>query len=287
MKPRWANSAIGDDPAITLAAFQNGLTVDLIATKREHFTTCAKGEPLADVVARNRGTQFDFLPVTESPQARKTASIVGLIEITRFMHEPKPTGFVAEAMRPLSEENLIGADASILTFIRDADHQRCRLIVSGHEIAGLVCLSDLQRLPVRAALFGLVTCLEIVMAGVIRKLFNGDSWLQCLSEGRRLKLQAEMADARNDDGLVDPLLFTQFADKATILRKGPNVIRGDRSFRNDFKAIQALRDHLAHANDYAASAADARNVCAVVRSIDTWIVELSRYPGDVQVPSHR
>ena len=76
------------------------------------------------------------------------------------MHGAKPLGLVSDVMRPLSEGNLLGADASILTFIRYADHQKCRLIVSGHEISGLVCLSDLQRLPVRAALFGLVTCLK-------------------------------------------------------------------------------------------------------------------------------
>jgi hypothetical protein len=45
---------------------------------------------------------------------------------------------------------------------------------------------------------------------------------------------------------VDLILFTQFADKATILRKAPNVIRGDRNLQKDFKAIQDLRDHLAH-----------------------------------------
>jgi hypothetical protein len=131
-------------------------------------------------------------------------------------------------------------------------------------------------LTVRAALFGLVTCLKMIMANVIRRELDGISWLECLSEGRQEKLQAEIAKARDADALVDLLLFTQFADKATILPKAPNVISEDRSFQKDFNAIQALRDHLAHANDYAGTAADARNVRAVVRSIDAWIVELSR-----------
>ena len=121
-------------------------------------------------------------------------------------------------MRPLSEENLLGADASILAFVRDADHQKCRLIVSGHEISGLVSLSDLQRLPVCAALFGLITYLEIAMTGVIRQEFTGtDGWLNRIAEGRRQKLQVEIAQARLDEPLVDALLFTQFADKATII----------------------------------------------------------------------
>jgi hypothetical protein len=78
--------------------------------------------------------------------------IVGLIEFASFMNGAKASGLIRDWMQRLSDENLIGADASILTFVRDADRQRCRLIVAGHEISGLVSLADLQRLPVRAAL---------------------------------------------------------------------------------------------------------------------------------------
>jgi hypothetical protein len=61
---------------------------------------------------------------------------------------------VSARMSRLSDENLIGADASILTFVRNADRQKCRLVLSGLEISGLVSLSDLQRLPVWAACLG-------------------------------------------------------------------------------------------------------------------------------------
>jgi cation transport ATPase len=64
-------------------------------------------------------------------------------------------------------------------------------------------------------------------------IFNQLSWLECLSGGRQQKLQAEIAKARKEDASVDLLLFTQFADKATILRKAPNVIRGDRNLNID------------------------------------------------------
>jgi hypothetical protein len=61
-------------------------------------------------------------------------------------------------MRALPEENLIGADAGILSFVKGADRRGCRLVMSGAEISGLVSLSDLQKLPVRATvLFALIT----------------------------------------------------------------------------------------------------------------------------------
>ncbi|MBV5269366.1 MAG: hypothetical protein JZU55_04890, partial [Afipia sp.] len=71
-------------------------------------------------------------------------------------------------MRPITEADLIGADAGILDFIRQADFSKFRFLVTGTEISGLVSLSDLQRLPVRAALFGVITHLEMVMTEVIR-----------------------------------------------------------------------------------------------------------------------
>ena len=92
-------------------------------------------------------------------------------------------------MNPLSEQLLIGADASILDFMMMADRQRCRLVVLESEISGLVSLSDLQRLPVRAALFALITQSEIKMADAIRRECRDphkefDTWMDRLSVDR-------------------------------------------------------------------------------------------------------
>ena len=41
----------------------------------------------------------------------------------------------------------------LLDFVRTADEHSCRLVVDGGRVTGLVSLSDIQKLPVRAALF--------------------------------------------------------------------------------------------------------------------------------------
>jgi hypothetical protein len=154
---------------------------------------------------------------------------------------------------------------------QNADRQKCRLVLSGLEISGLVSLSDLQRLPVWAALFGLVTYLEILMRSAIRHAFGGtEGWIEHLPDGRKEKLREEIDKARVGDGLVDAVLYTQFADKMTIIRKSPRFSFEKNSFRNDFQQIQSLRDNLAHANDYAASSEDASKVCSTVRLMDKW-----------------
>jgi hypothetical protein len=124
--------------------------------------------------------------------------IVGLLEIASYGHSATVGPSVRKAMRPLSEENLIGADASILAFVRDADFRKCRLVVLGSQISGLVTLSDLQRLPARAALFGLVTHLEILMAEVIRREFKGGGeWARYLSDRRQGRLRGELEKAES------------------------------------------------------------------------------------------
>ncbi len=270
----WANHSIGNEPHVTLEALQAGLTVNLIAIARADFVTCGMNERLAQVIKNNSQNQFDFLPVTEVADG----GIVGLLELTSYRHSALVDRSVGEAMRPLSEENLIGADASILEFVRDADRRRCRLVVSANQISGLVTLSDLQRLPVRAALFGLVTHLEILMAEVIRREFKGTwEWMKRLSEERQQKLRNELEKAQKRDGLVDPLLFTQFADKKSILRKSGHLKTSRERFDDELGRIRSLRDHLAHANDYAASPEAASKTCETVRLLDAWREEFLQW----------
>jgi hypothetical protein len=104
--------------------------------------------------------------------------------MTPFLDEKRePEGTVRDHAKSLSEENLIGADAGILTFVRDADSRPCRLVVAGTEIIGLVSLSDLQRLSVRPVLFMLITHLELLMTDVIRAEFEASSeWKDRLSD---------------------------------------------------------------------------------------------------------
>jgi CBS domain-containing protein len=168
--PNWASDSLSDDPTVSLNKFQNDLTVSLISTPRASLKTCASDEKMDVVAARNRADAFDFLPVTEPEDARRTgASIVGLIEMTHVNPDKNPVGIVRDYMVPLSEQNLIGSDASILRFLLEADRHRCRLVVSATEISGLVSISDLQKLPVRAALFAMITHLEMIMADNIRR----------------------------------------------------------------------------------------------------------------------
>jgi hypothetical protein len=91
-------------------------------------------------------------------------------------------------------------------------------------------------------------------------------------------LKDGIAKAQREDGPIDPLLFTQFADKVTIIRRS-SFADGNDTFADELKKIQSLRDHLAHANDYAASPEAAAETCRIVRSIDQWNERFLRWLG--------
>ena len=253
-----------------LEHFQDALPVQLISIPRHQFRTCYARELVADVKASNT-EDYDFLPVLKPWRTGGIAAIIGLLEIST---PTSASAVVEEVMRPLCEENLIGADASILDFLRDADHRPCRLIVAGRDITSLVSLSDIQRLPVRAALFAMVTHLEMTMADAIRRGYENTEWMTKLPPERTAKIQTEIKGATTDDSFVDSLLFTQFCDKVTIIRKSEAFRDNKNEFSKQMKSIQDLRDLLAHANEFAATRKAAAAVCETVRVIDEWIVRL-------------
>lgn len=272
MTERWVNH----DKAGTGDAFHTlhtGLTVELISTKRSQLMTCALDETLSALMGRNT-ERYDFLPVVDSGDGKQN-QIVGLFCATEFFDQAPGEECIDKYYKPLSEEYLIGADASILEFVVDADEKPCRLVISGASIVGLVSLADLQKLPVRAALFALITGLEISMFKAIKKAFpTNDCWKRHLSVGRRTKIDERVTQSHKSNGFVDALLFTQFCDKAEIILKFFPLPQSKRAIRYQIETIQALRDNLAHANEYAASPDEARQVCAVVRNILTLRAEI-------------
>ena len=207
---RWASSNLSGEGDV-FRALHAGLTVSLITTPTTALKTCTQHEKISGVVERYP-EDFDFIPVVDENQR-----FIGMFNALA-QRDRRTLGTVWQCFSPLSEENLIGADASILDFVLDADQRPCRLVISGSKIVGLVSISDLQRLPVRAALFALITGFEMTMANFIRQRHSEESdWLKCLAAKRRQKIEDEKSEAKADDSYVDTLLFTQFYDKKEIV----------------------------------------------------------------------
>jgi hypothetical protein len=133
----WASDSFGESPGTTLENCQRSLTVDLISTRRAEFETCDAGEMVGTVL--RRAGDFDFIPVVCSkPETASSDRIAGLLDVRQCEQKCQQHTPVSNCLSPLSDENLIGADASIIAFIRDADRYTCRLVVSSSRAKILV-----------------------------------------------------------------------------------------------------------------------------------------------------
>ena len=114
-----------------------------------------------------------------------------------------PRRAIGDDFERLTEDHLIGSNASILDFVKTGVEHPTRLVVSGSEIVGLVCMADLHKLPVRAALFSVVTALEMAMADCVDNAWQvrPSDWLDLLSPARRNEVTDRIANARRNDTL--------------------------------------------------------------------------------------
>jgi predicted transcriptional regulator len=192
MSSVWSNN---DFSLSALDALQSGLMVELIATPRSDLKTCRATDLVSEAVSVNKEDQFDYLPVLSGASTNRD-TIVGMFHDAEY-RTGIWDGSVEKHMEVLSERHLIGSDTSIVNFISDADSRPSRLVVSGEGFSGLVTLSDLQKLPVRAALFAAVTSFEMTMSQAIRHRFSGKTeWKELLNERRRQKIQEEIEQSK-------------------------------------------------------------------------------------------
>jgi hypothetical protein len=279
---QWA-SATADGDLDTLDTLLERLPVSLIATSRNNFKTCGPSEKLSDICASNK-EDYDHFPVVD-PTEDGRGTIIGILDVTPHA-KAHASLLVSEVMWPLAEEHLIGSDASILEFVRDADHHRCRLVVSGCEISGLVSLADIQRLPVRAVLFAIITHLEGTMADAIRRAYDPvEVGIAKLRKPRRDVTYRRVEESKTHDAFVETLLCTQFCDKVTMLMEHKSFVWSKTKFEKELKKIQKLRDGVAHTNDYGATRVMAEQTCDTVRLMDKWIELLSNWQPAIELPS--
>ena len=258
----------------SIHAVQSGLTVRLIMTPREELTTCDL-DPSTDALKDAEVKGYSILPVVQNDV------ITGLYHTDHRIDAPEiPIGMVCSKFEPLNENHLIGSNADILDFIKTGVERPMRLVLSGRNIEGLVNMADLHKLPVRAALFSLVTGLEMAMAARIDEAFksNANEWLDLLSDCRRSKVIKRIEKANRNDTFVSDINYTEFADKATIVRKQELVNGYSKSqLEKEFKAIRKLRDSLSHANDYAATPSAAKKVVYTVNTILRLVKEINKH----------
>lgn len=261
----WASGPLEGDTDLIMSSVERGLTVGLIATF-EPLGFCEAGDDLRKVANRKDLQEFDHVPVKEN------GAVVGFLERTSL--DSTSSGTVREAMTPLHGNLLISSEAGILSYIEHAGRLPCRLVLSQNGVDGIVTLSDLQKLPARPALFLLITHLELLMTEWIRRSGSEQTWLNCLSPGRREKVEHKWNELQANNLAIDRLSAAEFADKRQALLKLKELAQSKARAEQELKDIEKLRNSVAHAGDYALTRDNARNTVQTVRDTQRWIADL-------------
>lgn len=259
----------GDDLGLTVLGLEAGLQVRHIATWDPCCVAADQAiqQVLHDVALRG----FDHIPVKQDNRIRGV-----------LVRDGETTGgWVRDHMVSLHDGMLVAAEMPLLHLIPLMEAARYYLVVQKTGITGIVTRSDMLKLPVRVCVFALITHLEMVMADRIDRLFSGeDEWRACLSQGRQDKVDEKLHKLRKDRLDSTALECTDFCDKreilATALKKLAAFTAQDaKDFTNDLKDIEALRNVLAHAGQYAE---DQKHLALFVHTVEAarrWIKRLS------------
>jgi hypothetical protein len=267
--PVWASSPLSIDQDQTLDQITNALTVRLIATMSELKTTTLDAV-VSEAVKLADADGFDYLPVRDMPDG----SIVGI-----FSRSTSPgvenMAPIRKVYEPLGSNDLISSETSLLNFLCSADEQLRRLVLDGTTINGIVTLSDIQKLPVRMALFSLFIHFELLLTEELRKALGDADPCVHLTPKRAKYVRARwqlFTKSRMDQDVFSAMdLYDKraIAMKLSILGKPSDLI--DKSIEGIEKH---LRNPIAHGVEYAQTNEAARKTIQAARDTRDWISEL-------------
>lgn len=240
----WTSSATGYRRRGTRAAelrslFERGVTV---ASILEPLRCCHVGDPASGVSEELARLDFDVVGVREPDSGRAIG----------WLHREDVGEDVShDRVRPIEPQQVVSDSTPLIDLIPILSDQPWVFVVAGHGVTGIVTRADLQKPPVRALLFGLLSLLEMHLTFWVAQRYPDDTWVTGLSVSRVEKATDlwERRRARNEEiGLLDCL---QFCDKRDLIVTADELREGlglgaKRNARSVLARAEQLRDRVAH-----------------------------------------
>ena len=157
----------------------------------------------------------------------------------------KETGTV----RPIKEKEVISESTPLIDAFEILCKEDFLLIKEKRNITKIVTRADLDSIPIRICLYGIISLFE----GLLREniMFNQIKWENHLNEHRLEEAKKLYRKKSNKNQEISLLNCTQFCDLGTIVKKewdiySPLIDDSKSNVDKKFKFIRKLRDSLAH-----------------------------------------
>ncbi|MBI4301770.1 MAG: hypothetical protein HY664_04105 [Chloroflexi bacterium] len=224
--------------------FEDSITVRHVAEKLQ---SCQADEDASVVRRRMDQLDFDVLGIEDKGVVY---GYVGRLSLEsgpcrRYQRPFQPRELIAESM-PLID---------LLPVLRAAPHRA--FVQDRKRVTGIVTWGDLQKIPMRMLLFGLVSLLEMQLLRIVKDFYPGDSWHRSLNGKRLEKAKKLKAERQAKNEALDLADYLQFCDKKELILKKPPILdcigfnssEAKKHLRQLLKSAENIRNKLAHAQD--------------------------------------
>lgn len=278
MSPHTGYRRRGTSFAELRGLFEKGLTAAAIS---ELLRCCKSGDSAMEVRAELERLDFDVAGVLDPDSGR----VIGWVDRATLAQ-----GECSEHCAAFQADQLISESAPLVDVIHVLAKVERVYVIERTRVSGLVTRADLRKPPVRTLLFGLVSLLEMHLTYWIRTLFPNNLWQRNLTDGRLDKARTlfDQRRARNEDiSVVDCL---QLCDKRDIVSGSDEAIEtlgldSQVVARQQLRAIEGLRDRVAHSQDDVAGDGGWSDVSSIIETIHS-ILSSSDYALETRANSH-
>ncbi|EPX81147.1 hypothetical protein [Litoreibacter arenae] len=229
-----------------LKSVQGQLTLSNIMTPRHEFICCTANEPAQGVMERIPAV-FDAVPVIDSTDATDTsAPIIGLLHRDHIPFRNKSIR-AADCADASAITQAHPSNRNLLVYIHDLSGHPVEFVQEDGQIVGLVTPYDLERLPVRTALFAQIINVERLIGDLIRERFPDTvEWERLISPNLRSELQTGLARARGAESSGHAILSVGFGVKLDLLAHCFEGARNKSWALQERHEIRIFRNNVAH-----------------------------------------
>lgn len=251
--------------------FENVVTVSHIA--EFDLCTCGTQDSCSDARQLMDSKGFDILPLEKDG---KINSYIG----RDTCHGHRQCGECAVLISP---ELLIADSTPIVSLLESMGDKLFLFVLKGSKVGGIVTRADLQKLPVRLFLFGLITLVEMQLLRIIRKHFerHADAWQRYLSRDRLKYARAICKGRESRKEEIDLLDCLQLCDRRDIILKSPDLPcklkQNKKDLRDFLKSVESLRDKLAHAHRDISTGYSWEEIIKLVPDIDQFVRQCEEF----------
>jgi len=222
-----------------LQQFIDSLTVDLIA---ESLESISASKDISDAKSKMQQHRFDVLGVKGDD-----GKVVGYV-----VNDEPGKGIVEQFRKDFSIDEIVSNGAPIANHIANISKMKRLFVLANNGIDGIVTIADLQKMPVRLMIFGIISLLEMVLLEWIRKQFPHDEWKDMIRENRLEKAEELYKQRQRKHQEIELVDCLQLCDKWTVLMKAEGNIPRELGFTSKgsaeryFKQLENVRNSLAH-----------------------------------------